>query len=350
VPIEQRRRRFLSSLALAGFGGAGVAGFLGHSQSLAAEPPPEITTIRFEKDGAAGLAPQVFQELLRAEGFTDIRYVDATEAHLRRADVAKSDVVSDMITHGEVDFGRQFAPSLVMGMNAGAPLTVLSGLHLGCFEIFGKKEIRTLGDLKGRAVGTSNYDYAGEKPLVSIMASLVGLDPATDFHWVTDPSLQPMDLFIKGEIDAFLAAPPDLQEVRARNIGHVIVSSITDQPWSQYYCCMLATGTEFANNYPIATKRVLRAILKAVDLCVSEPQRAAQLLVDRGDATRYDYALQALSEIRYDVWRDYDPDDALRFYALRLHEAGLIQTSPEKLLAEHTDWRFLNELKRELKT
>jgi NitT/TauT family transport system substrate-binding protein len=79
-------------------------------------------------------------------------------------------------------------------------------------------------------------------------------------------------------------------------------------------------------------------------------QRAAQLLVDRGDATRYDYALQALSEIRYDVWRDYDPDDTLRFYALRLHEAGLIQTSPQKLLAEHTDWRFLNELKRELKT
>ena len=158
-----------------------------------------------------------------------------------------------------------------------------------------------------------------------------------------------MDLFIKGEIDAFLAGPPDLQEVRARNIGHVIVSSITDRPWSQYYCCMLATRTEFARNYPVATKRVLRAILKAVDLCVSEPQRAAQLLVDRGDETRYDYALQALSEIRYDVWRGYDPDDTLRFYALRLHEAGLIQTSPQKLLAEHTDWRFLDEIKRELK-
>jgi NitT/TauT family transport system substrate-binding protein len=130
----------------------------------------------------------------------------------------------------------------------------------------------------------------------------------------------------------------------------IVVSSITDRPWSQYYCCMLATRIEFVRNYPVATKRVLRAILKAVDLCVSEPQRAAQLLVDRGYAARYDYTLQALGEIRYDVWRDYDPDDTLRFYALRLHEAGLIQTSPQKLLAEHTDWRFLNELKRELKT
>ena len=255
-----------------------------------------------------------------------------------------------MIAHGEVDFGRQFAPSLVMGMNAGAPVTVLSGLHLGCFEVFGKEEIRTLGDLKGRAVGVNSYNSTGEKPLLSIMTSLVGLDPATDFHWVTDPSLRPMDLFVEGKIDAFLAGPPDLQEVRAKNIGHVIVSSIADRPWSQYYCCMLATRTEFVRKYPVATKRVLRAILKAVDLCVSEPKRAAQLLVDRGYATRYDYALQALSEIRYDVWRDYDPEDTLRFYALRMQEAGLIRSNPQKLITGYTDWHFLNELKREMKT
>jgi hypothetical protein len=80
--------------------------------------------------------------LLRAEGFTDIRYVDATEAHIRRAEAANSSVIPDMIAHGEVDFGRAFAPSLVLGMNAGAPITILSGLHLGCFEIFGKKEMR----------------------------------------------------------------------------------------------------------------------------------------------------------------------------------------------------------------
>ena len=113
---------------------------------------------------------------------------------------------------------------------------------------------------------------------------------------------------------------------------------------------MLATHSEFARKYPVATKRVLRAILKGADLCASDPKRAARLLVDRGYAKRYDYALQALGEIRYDVWRDYDPEDTLRFYALRLHEAGLIQSSPNRLIAEHTDWRFLDEIKRELKT
>jgi NitT/TauT family transport system substrate-binding protein len=343
----QSRRRFLTNAVLAG--AAGLGGFGTWGKALAAEPPPEMTTIRFEKDTAACIAPQVFQELLHAEGFTDIRYVDLTEVRMRRADAAGSTPFGDMIARGEVDFGRDFAPSHVLAMNAGTPVTVLAGLHLGCFEVFGKDEIRTLADLKGRTVGFDKLAAASDRPLLTIMTSLVGLDPAKDLHWVTDPSLQPMDLFVKGKIDAFLAGPPVLQEVRARNIGHVIVSSITDRPWSEHYCCMLATRTEFAQKYPVATKRVLRAILKAADLCVSEPKRVAQLLVDQGYAKRYDYALQALSDVRYDVWRDYDPEDTLRFYALRLHEAGLIQSSPNKLIAEHTDWRFLDEIKRELK-
>jgi NitT/TauT family transport system substrate-binding protein len=351
MPIAQSRRRFLTNLAFTGavgLGGASVASLGGGRKSLAAETPPEVTTIRFEKDAVTCIAPQFLQELLRAEGFTEVRYIELTEAHLRRADAANSDGIGDMIAHGEVDFGRNFAPSLVLGMNAGAPITLLAGLHLGCFEVFGKDEIRGLADLKGKTVGTTTAS-AGDRPLLTIMTSLVGLDPGKDLHWVADPSLQPMDLFLEGKIDAFLAAPPALQQVRARNIGHVIASSITDRPWSQYYCCMLATSTEFARKYPVATKRALRAILKAADLCASDPRRAAQLMVDGGIAARYDYALQALSEIRYDVWRDLDPEDSLRLYALRLHEAGLIKANPKKLIAEHTDWRFLNELKRELK-
>ena len=93
----------------------------------------------------------------------------------------------------------------------------------------------------------------------------------------------------------------------------------------------------------------LRAILKAADLCAAEPERAAQRLVDAGFTGRYDYALQTLSDLPYDRWREFDAEDTLRFYALRLHEAGMITSSPNQILAEGTDWRFLNELKRELK-
>ena len=48
-------------------------------------------------------------------------------------------------------------------------------------------------------------------------------------------------------------------------------------------------------------------------------------------------------------WRQYNPEDALRFYALRLHEVGVIESTPKKLIAEHTNWRFLAQLKKEMK-
>lgn len=123
-----------------------------------------------------------------------------------------------------------------------------------------------------------------------------------------------------------------------------------DRPWSQYFCCLLAGRREFVDKHPIATKRILRAILKAADLCVTEPKRVAQQIVDVGFTARYDYALQTMTDVPYNKWREYDPEDTIRFYALRLQEAGMIRSGPQKIIADGTDWRFLNELKRELKT
>jgi NitT/TauT family transport system substrate-binding protein len=89
--------------------------------------------------------------------------------------------------------------------------------------------------------------------------------------------------------------------------------------------------------------------LKAADLCGSKPEQVAQSLVDKGYMKNYDHTLQTLKDIPYDKWREYNPEDTVRFYALRLHEVGMIKSSPQKIIAEGTDWRFLNELKQELK-
>ena len=93
----------------------------------------------------------------------------------------------------------------------------------------------------------------------------------------------------------------------------------------------------------------MRAILKATDLCATEPARVARRLVDGGFTARYDYALQSLRELPYDRWQEYDAEDTFRYYALRLYEMGFVKSSPQKIIAEGTEWRFLNELKRELK-
>jgi NitT/TauT family transport system substrate-binding protein len=101
--------------------------------------------------------------------------------------------------------------------------------------------------------------------------------------------------------------------------------------------------------HPVATKRALRAIIKANEICVSEPDRTARLLVDRGYTPRYDYALQTIKEVPYARWREFDPEDSIRYYSLKLHEIGMIKTTPNTIIEKNTDWHFLNELKRELR-
>jgi NitT/TauT family transport system substrate-binding protein len=100
-----------------------------------------------------------------------------------------------------------------------------------------------------------------------------------DYVRGSDPAVDPLELFAQGKIDAFLGFPPHPQELRARHVGHVLISTAADLPWSQYFCCMLFGNREYIRNHPVATKRAMRAILKAVDLCAAQPERAARMLV-----------------------------------------------------------------------
>jgi NitT/TauT family transport system substrate-binding protein len=233
-------------------------------------------------------------------------------------------------------------------MDTGAPVVILAGVHVGCFELFGTEQIRAIRDLKGKTVAVSALG-AAEHVFLASMAAYVGLDPRQDINWVTHPFAESTRLLAEGKVDAVLGLPPQPQELRAKQIGHVVVNSSSDRPWSQYFCCMVVGHREFVRKHPVATKRAMRAILKAADLCALEPERVAQLLVDKNYVSRYDYALQTMKDVSYGQWREYDPEDTVRFYALRLHEAGMIKNSPQKLITQSTDWRFLKELKKEMK-
>ena len=334
MSMRQTRRRFLATLS-----SASVAGLIAGTNSLAEDAPPETTTIRLAKNRSLCIAPQyVVEDLLRAEGFSEVRYVDS-DAGVRQ---------SKAISSGDIDLTLHFSAPLLIPIDAGEKITIVAGVHVGCFELFGNERIRSIADLKGKTVGVPDL---GSSPHVFIatLAAHVGLDPVKDINWVTSPSASPMQLFAEGKVDASLGFPPEPQQMRARKIGHVIVNSSVDRPWSQYYCCMLAGNRDFVRRNPVATKRVLRALLKATDFCVNDRAGAAQRMVDRGFTTEYDLALQTLSEVPYNKWRDYDPEDTIRFFSLRLHEAGMIKSNPSKIIAEATDWRFLDEVKRELK-
>jgi NitT/TauT family transport system substrate-binding protein len=334
MQLRQKRRDFLASASL-----ATTAGILGGRGALAADPPPETRSIRLKKSLAICFAPYyIVEALLHAEGFEDVQYVDAEH----------SATAARMLDVGELHFDQDFAGQLVYDLDNGRPITALGGLHVGCYELFAREPIRTIGDLKGRRVGINDFHW-GEHLYISIMAAYVGLDPQRDIVWVTRESGSPLELFAAGETDAFLGFPPEPQMLRARGHDRVILSTVLDHPWSQYFCCVMFGNRAWVRDHPVATKRFLRAMYKAAEFCTADPANAAQQLLDGGYAERYDYALETIENIPYDLWHEYDPEDTMRFYALRLHDAGMLEKDPNTVLAAGTDWRFLNELKREMK-
>ena len=282
MPVMQDRRRFLATLS-----STAAAGLLDAPNVLGQEAPLETTRIRLYEWTSVCIAPQfVAEELLKAEGFTDVQYVRAEPT---------GQLPNPLLASGAVDINSQFSAPSILRIEAGDPVVFLGGMHVGCFELFGTGQIRAVRDLKGKRVAIPAFGSPHHVFLASI-AAYVGLDPSRDINFVTYPANQSMQLLADSKIDALLSFPPVPQELRAKKIGHVILNSSVDRPWSQYFCCMISGNREFVRKHPAATKRAMRALLKAVDLCVAMPERAARIVADRGYP--YEYALQAVQKSR----------------------------------------------------
>jgi NitT/TauT family transport system substrate-binding protein len=334
---QSHLRRFSRRDFLAGATSLGSASLLGLPGVAAAEAPPEITQLRIHEDALTCIAPQIVAEqLLHAEGFKDVKYVKYLK------DTQKwppADLVA-----GEVDITFSFSPTDIRFIDEGAPVTILAAAHTGCVELIASDRIRSTRDLKGKTVGIDT----DTRNFISMFVAYVGLDPEKDINWVPIPPGEWVSLFTQGKIDAFMISPPLSLELRQRKIGHALVNTTTDKPWSQYSCCLVASTKQFVQRYPVATKRALRAILKTVDMCAADPSRVARFIADRGLAS-YDITLQGLREVPFGRWREIDVADSMRFWALRMHEVGAIKSSPKQIIEQSMDLRFLNELKKELK-
>ncbi len=285
----------------------------------AAEPPPETTTIRLgwnKRYISVCLAPYFYaEEFLRAEGFSDVQFVSPGGL--------------DALASGEIDIRFGFVGPWIRQLDAGAPIVMLAGQQIGCYMLFVHEPIRSVRDLRGRTVATGPPG-SGDHLFLSSLLAYVGLDPRKDVNVVSHPDMQAMQLFAEAKIDAFnvfSGAPSIAQELQSKKIGRVLINTMTDRPWSQYFCCMAASNREFIRKHPVATKRALRAMMKATDITAREPARVAKFLVARGYTDRYDYALQILREVPFG-WREYDPEDTVRFYALRLREVEMIRKTP----------------------
>jgi NitT/TauT family transport system substrate-binding protein len=303
-----------------------------------AEPPPETTRIRFAHAPFICAAPiYLAEQFLSMEGITTWEYLPVG-----------SRTAIDALASGRVDIALWNAPELLPHLDGGRQVVALAGLHGGCYQLFVHGSARAVPDLKGKRAAI-HYFGSGDHVLLSTMLAYVGIDPQ-QVTWITGKEMRnAMDLFAEGQADAFVGYAQEPPELRLRKIGRVIVDTAQDRPWSQYFCCMVAANRQFLERNPVATKRVLRAIVKAADVCATDPQGVARFLAAKQYETRYPIGLEVMSGVDYARWRDASPEDTLRFYALRLREVGMIKSTPDKLIAQGSDWRFLNELKKELK-
>ena len=318
---------------------AGALGMAGAVPALAAEAPLETNRIRIARTTAICFAPiyVASEGLLQAEGFADVSYEQR----------GISDAPS-LIVDGAADFGATDVSSTLVNLDRSQNLVVLGGLHGGCYELFTSGDVKGLRDLKGKKIAIPGL-HSGRHLTLTAMLAHVGVDANKDINWITNPAAESIRLLADGKVDAYLGFPPEPQELRAKKIGRLILSMTTDRPWSEHYCCLIIARRDYVKSNPVATKRALRAILKAAAICTGEPERATRVLVERKLTDKYDYALQMMKELSFSRWRDYDPTASLRFYALRLHEAGMIRTTPQKLIAQGSEFRFIDELRKELK-
>ena len=120
MPIAYTRRRLLKTLAA-----AAASGLAGMPRVLTAAEDLETTTVRIVNDGTLCIAPLfAAEELLRAEGFTDVQYPK----------IAAGAQVDEGLARGAADFSVFVPFEHMLALDMGAPITVLAGVHVGCFD------------------------------------------------------------------------------------------------------------------------------------------------------------------------------------------------------------------------
>ena len=252
------RREFLSQLGAL----AGSASLFGlDCEPARADAPPETPRIRLVKASLCTAPAYVAEPLLRMEGFSEVHYLD---------DDPREIGTSKLVATGAADLNMSFGLTTLVRVEAGEPVVMLGGIHSGCYELFGNERIRSIRDLRGSRVAVPGIGSTHHL-FLSIIASYVGLDPHHEISWVPMSREDGKQQLAEGKVDAYLGFPPDPQELRAQGIGHVVLNSSTDRPWSQYFCCMVIGNRDFVARNPVATKRALRALLMATDLCALQP-------------------------------------------------------------------------------
>jgi len=302
-------------------------------------PPPETTTLRIVYPPECDPGLWLATDYLREEGFTDITHVPT------------SFTTRAWLTDDLADIAPAHPEFMVATIDAGLPLTVLAPLHSACLELWADRSITTPSDLKGRRISVRLKDPSDQ--YFAFFAALLGYVGIGDVHFV-EAGIDKYDAmvaaFTEGRADAVLAGGaqgPKLHRL-PKSPGHVILDTMTDKPWSLYECCHLVANRDWARENPVATKRATRALLRATDRAAHDHAGAARDSIAAGYPKDESLVVAAMAMCRYN-WRDVEPTETTRFFALRLAEAKVIKSTPQQVIDRGTDFAYQRQLRSELK-
>jgi NitT/TauT family transport system substrate-binding protein len=354
-PLSTRRQLLLRTLGTGAaiVGGSALAACARQSEAATLE----TTTVRivYPVDCDPGLV--LAERYLLKEGFTDVQFVNAQFT------------TRGWITKNLADFACAHSEFAVGAIADGLPLRVLSGLHSGCLELWVRDGITAVRDLRGRRISVRVKDIADMfYAWFAILLGGIGITlKDVDFVEAGGPDDYPgmIGAFVEGRADAVLAGGPQgpfLKRLLKRP-GHVILETMTETPWSQYFCCNLVANRDWAQQNPVATKAVTRALLRATDAAASDHARAARdavaLIAARskeiggpaasGNFEDESIVTETMAMCTYN-WRELDPEDTLRFFALQLANVGLITSTPQQIIARGSDFAYMRQWKSESKS
>jgi NitT/TauT family transport system substrate-binding protein len=324
------------------------------TSSSASLPPPETATIRIASPFACDAPLWMAKDFLREEGFTDVQWVPSAPG------------TAGWITSGVADVGPGHPEALVAAIDAGVPIATLAGLHTGCQELWAAPGIASVRDLRGKRIAVFKRDASDQFFLFfSTLCAYVGIDPLTNVSFfevggaVGGDYRGLMTAYLEGRSDAFLAAADGAAVLKRepRNPGTKILDQTTDKPWSQYLCCLLIGNREWTRQNPVAAKRFTRAVLRAADATAKDRAGAARAgvgasirnLLAQRNTPELDILMDTTAMVSYD-WREFDPEETLRFFALKLGDVKLIKSTPQQIIAQGSEVAFMRQLRTELKS
>jgi NitT/TauT family transport system substrate-binding protein len=343
--LSRRRALQLGAAGLAGASGALLFGCGGDdggpaaTQAPAGDPAgPELATIRLPQTYTACMAPLLFAQDYLQEDSISVEYVT------RDADYA---LIED-VAQGRIDMGYYFIAHLAHAVDAGLPIVMLGGAHTACFQVIATEDVAGITDLGNRRLGFVTREASdGDYSFTQAILQHIGIVAGEDVELVP---VRPAEVLtaLGRAVDAIHTYPPYTLQLADTGQGHVILDSLIDTPWSQNLCCAFFTSRAFLEANPVTTRLALRAMLRGVDHTANDPAAAAQRFVAQSWVRVDSYATRTLEQVPLDVWRTHDPEDSVRFYALLMHGVGVIENTPDEIIARGTDWTFFNELKQEL--